>query len=397
MAHNEIPHLLGNPYVGWSPRPAKNGQPSICYGQCSLNLGGRKVGAAMKRLPQLEYGMKSKEQILQKWDPVSRSLVNIHFREPIPILSNLRLTITTPEYTLDPASPGGYYYESGYSLSFDSTLFNKQLGYAVYKVGSPDVLIFNEIISSNVRTINPRGATGIFSQSYYAVLTFEDTVVRSSVVQIPPVNVGFNTSTSLIYEGVDEDPAYSLRQVFSVPYTLTPSSTAVAVLYDDFLGAVVSTYDINDLTLTTLTNSVILQADAAKIFFIFNAVSGRSYHAIITPYGCPPTSTPSLTYIPRINSASLTPHDAIVSPVARERYFTVTWSLTRPASVIIKLYSVMGMSPPYTGAIQVVSIPTSSAGPYNINAIDAGNYIVGITVDLPGAVEFRTTSLVNIN
>ena len=70
--------LFGNPYVGWSPRPLKNGQPPPCYGQCNLNIGARKVGAAMKRLPQLYYGPKAKEQILQKWDPVSRTLVTIH-------------------------------------------------------------------------------------------------------------------------------------------------------------------------------------------------------------------------------------------------------------------------------------------------------------------------------
>jgi len=70
--------LFGNPYIGWSPRPAKNGQPPPCYGQCNLNIGVRKVGAAMRRLPQIYMGPKAKEQILQKWDPLSRSIVNIH-------------------------------------------------------------------------------------------------------------------------------------------------------------------------------------------------------------------------------------------------------------------------------------------------------------------------------
>jgi hypothetical protein len=36
----------------------------------------------MKRLPQLYYGDKAKDQILQKWDPVSKRLVNIHDNIP---------------------------------------------------------------------------------------------------------------------------------------------------------------------------------------------------------------------------------------------------------------------------------------------------------------------------
>jgi hypothetical protein len=67
----------GNPYVLWNSRPAKNGQPPPCYGQCNINIGTRKVGAAMKRLPQIFMGPKAKEQILQRWDPVSRTIVNV--------------------------------------------------------------------------------------------------------------------------------------------------------------------------------------------------------------------------------------------------------------------------------------------------------------------------------
>lgn len=74
--HNEHP-LFGRPYVLWNSRPAKNGQPPPCYGQCNINIGTRKVGAAMKRLPNIFMGPKSKDQILQKWDPVSRTIVNV--------------------------------------------------------------------------------------------------------------------------------------------------------------------------------------------------------------------------------------------------------------------------------------------------------------------------------
>jgi hypothetical protein len=69
---------VGLPYNNNNPRPVKNGQPAQCMGQCNLNIGARKVGAAMKRLPQLYYGYKVKEQILQKWDPASKRMVNIH-------------------------------------------------------------------------------------------------------------------------------------------------------------------------------------------------------------------------------------------------------------------------------------------------------------------------------
>ena len=72
---------VGLPYNNWNPRPVKNGQPPPCnLPACIGTVAGRKVGAAMKRLPQLYYGPKAKEQILQKWDSLSKRLVNIHTR-----------------------------------------------------------------------------------------------------------------------------------------------------------------------------------------------------------------------------------------------------------------------------------------------------------------------------
>ena len=99
MAHNEKSHLFGNPYVLWNSRPAKNGQPPPCNApQCVNSFAGRKVGAAMKRLPQLEYGTKAKEQILKKWDPVSRTVVNFRCACPPPIISDVGLTISYPTF-----------------------------------------------------------------------------------------------------------------------------------------------------------------------------------------------------------------------------------------------------------------------------------------------------------
>jgi hypothetical protein len=108
MDFNTAQGLFGNPYVGWSPRPAKNGQPPPCYGQCNLNIGARKVGAAMKRLPQLYYGPKVKEQILQKWDPVSRSLVNIHKITPPVPKTNIIITYAAFNYSLSGTSTVSY-------------------------------------------------------------------------------------------------------------------------------------------------------------------------------------------------------------------------------------------------------------------------------------------------
>ena len=72
--------LLGLPYVGWSPRPLKNGQPPACTGQCNVGIAARKVGNTLKRLPNIQLGHKVKEEILQKWDPSTQSMVTIHSR-----------------------------------------------------------------------------------------------------------------------------------------------------------------------------------------------------------------------------------------------------------------------------------------------------------------------------
>jgi hypothetical protein len=59
-----------------------------------LNIGARKVGAAMKRLPQLYYGDKAKEQTFQRWDPISSRVVNI--RPPL-IITEFKVTINAEQ------------------------------------------------------------------------------------------------------------------------------------------------------------------------------------------------------------------------------------------------------------------------------------------------------------
>ena len=95
--------LLGLPYVGWSPRPLKNGQPPACTGQCNLNIGARKVGNALKRLPNIQLGDKVKEEILQKWDPATRSMVTIHTYKPAILTSSsfvINSTVITVSWSL---------------------------------------------------------------------------------------------------------------------------------------------------------------------------------------------------------------------------------------------------------------------------------------------------------
>ena len=65
--------MFGVPYVGWSPRPAKNGQPNTCT-SC---IPARKFGGLTKRIPLIWAGPKTKEQILEKWDPISKRLVKV--------------------------------------------------------------------------------------------------------------------------------------------------------------------------------------------------------------------------------------------------------------------------------------------------------------------------------
>ena len=65
--------MFGVPYVGWSPRPAKNGQPNTC----TTCIPARKFGGLARRIPLIWAGPKTKEQILEKWDPISKRLVKV--------------------------------------------------------------------------------------------------------------------------------------------------------------------------------------------------------------------------------------------------------------------------------------------------------------------------------
>lgn len=66
--------VYGSRYVtGW-PTPAKL-YPNECAGKCVP--AGRKVGGYARRLPSIWGYPKEKDQIIQKWDPISKRLVNV--------------------------------------------------------------------------------------------------------------------------------------------------------------------------------------------------------------------------------------------------------------------------------------------------------------------------------
>jgi len=69
---------VGLPYVLTGSRPAKNGQPAKCLSQCAPNVGIRKVGGGAHKIPLVWAGHKTKDEILDKWDPVSRTLVRYY-------------------------------------------------------------------------------------------------------------------------------------------------------------------------------------------------------------------------------------------------------------------------------------------------------------------------------
>jgi len=180
----------GLPYVGWGARPDKNGQPPPCNGQCTLNIGGRKVGAAMKRLPHLEYGPKAKDQILHQWDPVSKRLVTIG------------------------DSPGFLYFTSDPVLSTtppDTLSLN--VGVCTCKDRKIDIEIWtNELTNSNnggsiVVSRSPNVQTGPYTlnypmyggEYYYAKVLISQTSANQSDIRISnPVKSQFSLSGETI-------------------------------------------------------------------------------------------------------------------------------------------------------------------------------------------------------
>ena len=138
---------VGLPYNNWNPRPVKNGQPPQCMGQCNLNVGARKVGAAMKRLPQLYYGDNVKEQILQKWDPVSKRVVNIH-------TNTIKVYVEPPP---PPKEVNTWYINT---LIPAAGVHVKYLNNNLYYTTSANVLSVRNLTTGGVTTLAGNGTSG---------------------------------------------------------------------------------------------------------------------------------------------------------------------------------------------------------------------------------------------
>lgn len=66
--------VYGIPYVtAWATPPKL--YPNVCGGKCVAPS--RKVGGYARRLPTIWGHPKEKDQIIQKWDPISKRLVNV--------------------------------------------------------------------------------------------------------------------------------------------------------------------------------------------------------------------------------------------------------------------------------------------------------------------------------
>lgn len=203
--------LFGNPYVGWSPRPLKNGQPAPCYGQCNLNIGARKVGAALRRYPQIFMSPKSKDQILQKWDPVSKSLLNIYVHPPPPppaAVSNVTITPIPPLYELA-------------IINFDSTKpSDGQIDLYTNSSNMIEGAQFQTSIPYTSETSIPitQGTGGQFGVYYFAVVTPTGGLpVYSPIVYVPNVI----QSVTLVQSGSD----------FIVNWTITTPRNVTLYLY----------------------------------------------------------------------------------------------------------------------------------------------------------------------
>ena len=210
MSHNPSPpHLLGRRYVGWSPRPTKNGQPPPCYGQCNVNVGTRKVGIALKVLPRLQYGPKAKDQILQKWDPVSKTMLTIH--------------------------PGGNYFQSGVSEHTPSGDGGTPIDPYDTITTPTDVSIFNTDVTEATYDVSVswrgQGSGGTVIQ-HSTDLTDWVTVIVPLDTTIPKTSLitrtirGFAQSTQYFFS-VSEANLRGLNSNFSYPITVTTPALPV--------------------------------------------------------------------------------------------------------------------------------------------------------------------------
>ena len=333
MADNERQYILGRPYVLWNSRPAKNGQPPTCYGQCNINIGTRKVGAAMRRLPELQYGMKAKEEILQKWDPISRSLVNIHYRAPPPTFNSATLTVTPPLYNF-----GLNYYESQFFVSFKTSLENVQVSLKIYKVGSPDVAIYDQAINSNSQGGITVAAQGILGESYYAVVAYNDLLSTSLPVSIQYLSLILDSAGPRLFEAKDYYPGYN-NQLFRIQYIANIETSVKYELYN-VAGLRIPLIDYKNGG--SIVDYVIYNTSEGFINLIFDATPGMTYYAVITPNGGSiintVVSSPPYSAVLLSVSLSLVLTSSGFPSFRLIRNLTGTWTLNVPSPAVVSLY-----------------------------------------------------------
>jgi len=280
MGSNVPRGLFGNPYVGWSPRPAKNGQPPTCYGQCNLNIGARKVGAALRRYPQIFMGPKAKEQILQKWDPVSKRLVNIHqhgYTPPPPARTHITIADITLSYPSDPGD--GVYFV--YNLLSDK---DDIVNVALYRsngtfIGSASPRSIIAGATDFIDGININYTSGDIGSSLYIVVTptSGDPVV-SGMLTIQS-NIVLST-VSFTY-----DPVLT----FFTGNTLINIQDTVTITVHN--NGLISEY-INDAAPVIATNILTLNPGSSQVFTInvpyASIIVGNYYYVKLDPNNGPP-------------------------------------------------------------------------------------------------------------
>jgi hypothetical protein len=280
----DIKGLFGNPYVRWSPRPLKNGQPPPCYSQCNLNIGARKVGAALRRYPQIFMGPKSKDQILQKWDPVSKRLVNIHQRAiVIPPVAPERTHITIDDINLS------YQIDAGDGVFFTYRLLsdkNDTINVALYQsngtfIGSADPQNIIAGSTNFIDGIDINYTNGLVGTLLYIVATPTDgdpVVSGQLMVELRPT-IATLSAVSFIYSAMgDSSFTYTISVNVAESVTVTPydNGTESVIINGSSIG-VSDTYVVYpDDPITTIA---LIQND--------NMTPGNYYYLLVEPENGP--------------------------------------------------------------------------------------------------------------
>jgi hypothetical protein len=264
----------GLPYVGWGARPDKNGQPPACIGQCNLNIGARKVGAAMKVYPNLRYGPKSKEQILQKWDPTTKSIVNIHVHECPP----------------DSVKIIGFSIQSSVSCAITIAVFNIMTNHTIFaKVYDSGGTLVNTPQNVGYNSGLVRVPANLLEGSYYYATLSNNLgdVLSKSALAIVPYDIWTINGFNFIYS---TNPSTSLQR-FQLSFTDTTNVNGNPAYY-----RVYNETSSNSLV-TSAPQSVSASSSESSVEPTTSMVTGNTYYATLTnSLGFVLARSPSITY-----------------------------------------------------------------------------------------------------